>query len=275
MSNPTDALYSLDPNCGRDDWVKILMSFKSAGGDMDAAENWSAQGDTFDAHAFRATWRSIKEGGYTEKTLYFLAREAGWQPSHMDSPKPAPKVKHPLRKGPSPSYKRAKEFWRLGRSEGAELHPYAVAKKITHPFGAKRATLKLGDRGGAQDCLLIPNKDWQERLVGVEVILPKGKKYTFGSKGHLILGYPEAAPYVHIAEGWGTMFALSQMFPKQFAGIVVFGKHALEKVAEEAAMRYPGRVIIHGEAGKFDVWDMWNAGRGDEYKEGILEVGHG
>ena len=275
MSDINDALFALDANGYRDEWLKPLMAFHSAGGDRDVAEAWSAQGDSFNVRDFRAVWNSFSGEGYTEKTLFFLARQAGWTPSHMDTPRPAPKVRHPLRKGPSPSYTKAKEFWRQAHSEGTELHPYAVAKRIGHPFGAKRASLKLGERGGAQDCLVIPNKDWADRLIGVELILPAGKKYTFGNKGHLILGYPEAAPYVHIAEGWATMYALSQMFPKQFSGVVVFGKHALDKTAEEASKRYAGRVIIHGEQGKRDCWDVWNQGQAEAYRAGILGGGHG
>lgn len=270
MSNPTDALYSLDPNCGRDDWVKILMSFKSAGGDMDAAENWSAQGDTFNPQAFRATWRSIREGGYTGKTLYFLAREAGWEPTHMDTPRPAPKVQHPISKGPNPSYVKAKEFWAKAKSEGVEGHEYALKKRIGHPFGAKRASIKLGDRSGPQDCILVPNRDWQNRLIGVEAILPTGRKLTYGNKGCLVLGSPETAELIHVTEGWATAYAASQVFPRPFAAVVWFRKRIQDAVSE-LSERYSGRPVLHHDTDtNQDLWDLWAADNHHSYVENVL-----
>ena len=81
----------------------------------------------------------------------------------------------------------------------------------------------------------------------------------------VMLGHLEAAEYIHVAEGWATMWAIAQLRPKSFAGVVAFGKKLREK-AEEISKRYPGTAVTHPEgADNQDVWDYWNAGHGDEY----------
>lgn len=76
------ALFALDPACSRDEWVRDLMAYKSAGGDEDTARDWSAQADSFREADFVATWRSISpDGGIKPGTLFKLARDTGWRES--------------------------------------------------------------------------------------------------------------------------------------------------------------------------------------------------
>jgi hypothetical protein len=61
------------------------------------------------------------------------------------------------------------------------------------------------------------------------------------------------------------MWAIAQLRPKSFAGVVAFGKKLRQK-AEEISKRYPGETVIHAEGrDNQDVWDYWNAGHGENY----------
>lgn len=159
----------------------------------------------------------------------------------------------------------AKQLWNEASTDCVAFHPYAKKKRITHDFGARRGTASGRIIGRDQDCIIIPMRSWDGDLVGVECINWGGDKQTFGSKGQLLLGHLEAAEYIHVAEGWATMWAIAQLRPKSFAGVVAFGKKLRQK-AEEIGKRYPGTAVTHPEgADNQDVWDYWNAGHGDEY----------
>lgn len=251
-----DYLDRISPDCEREVWVKVLMGLKNTLGDEGEflARGWSADSDKFDPQAFKHTWRSLRYDGNI--TLGSLALYAGHVPA----------VRQPRRS--TQDY--ARKLWEESASGDVQSHPYAISKLIDHDFGAQRGTASGKIVGRDADCIIVPMRDWEGRVAGVECVNPNGLKQTFGRKGYLILGFPEAASHVHIAEGWGTMWGLAQMFPEQFAGIVVFGKHALDRAAEEASKRYAGRVIIHCEQGKRDCWDVWSEGQREAYRAGIL-----
>ena len=85
-----DALYSLDPGCPRDEWVKHGMAAKAAGLDFDDFHQWSAGGGNFQGEAeCRSVWRSIKtDGGVSAASLFRAARDAGWEDGTETRAKP-------------------------------------------------------------------------------------------------------------------------------------------------------------------------------------------
>jgi len=164
----------------------------------------------------------------------------------------------------------AKQLWDAASTGCVAFHPYAKTKKITRDFGARRGRVSGSLVGKDADCIVIPMRSWEGALVGVECINSDGVKQSFGSKGQLILGYPEGATYTHCTEGWATLWALSKLRPKSFAGVVVFGKSRLEgdrgqRLDREIEMRFGSIAMRHVEQGKEDAWDYWNAGTGEEY----------
>tara|TARA_R110002072_G_scaffold302386_1_gene484997 strand:- start:116 stop:697 length:582 start_codon:yes stop_codon:yes gene_type:complete len=169
----------------------------------------------------------------------------------------------------SPTADYAKSIWSLA-SDDVATHPYAIKKRITHAFGALRGTAKGKLIGKDADCIIVPNRDWEGQLVGVECINADGVKQTFGSKGLLILGNPEDALRVNVCEGWATAWALSQLFPERFACIVAFGKSKLDKYADTASKRYWCSIVIHVDTeDNVDVWDTWASGKGDDYVRAV------
>ena len=64
----------------RDEWVKIGMAYKAAGGDFEEWDTWSQNGGGYDRAAAKATWDSISPGGgVTAGTLFGMAKEHGWR----------------------------------------------------------------------------------------------------------------------------------------------------------------------------------------------------
>ena len=81
------ALFHLSPEVTRDQRLKILMAYKAAGGDSETAETWSRQDSRpaphgFSPRSFRSAWDSIRlNGRITAGTLFYLAKQRGWNPS--------------------------------------------------------------------------------------------------------------------------------------------------------------------------------------------------
>jgi putative DNA primase/helicase len=80
-----DALHSIPADLPRDQWVKAGMAFHAAGGGFDDFDQWSAQADSYNAQACRATFRSFKTapGGVGAGALFGMARDHGWTESHQ------------------------------------------------------------------------------------------------------------------------------------------------------------------------------------------------
>ncbi|MDR2214629.1 MAG: PriCT-2 domain-containing protein [Nevskiaceae bacterium] len=79
------ALFHLDPSCIRDDWVKIGMAAKAAGISFEDFNQWSSSAANYKGERDTAyMWKSLKGSGTTQRTLFYLARQAGWKPAQPD-----------------------------------------------------------------------------------------------------------------------------------------------------------------------------------------------
>ena len=71
----------ISPSCSYERWFKVLCAIsntlgKDSDGVYELADNWSANGITYDAHVFGRTWCSIKhEGALGIGTLHYFAKE--------------------------------------------------------------------------------------------------------------------------------------------------------------------------------------------------------
>jgi len=86
MNNANDALFCLSADCDRVNWFKIGAAYKQAGGDFNTFDQWSATApQRYNASNCLATWQSMKpDKGISEKTLYYMARQAGYKPQKAD-----------------------------------------------------------------------------------------------------------------------------------------------------------------------------------------------
>lgn len=246
----SDALTWISSDCDRDAWVRILMAIKSALGDAgrDVAEDWSARADSYQPAAFRATWRSIKEGGgITVATLFKLAADAGYRPGGFMKPPPMPEPR-PVAPEPPATLPYARAIWdRVNRDDAhVAAHPYARRKGIEHAAGAGRATASGTLLGRDADCIVIPLRTYpEEQFCGVECVNEEGKKQTFGSKGVLILGNDlDASLPQLVCEGWACGVGLFLLYHGNVAVYCAFSKGRLPSVAKQLEARHPLRQTI-------------------------------
>ncbi|WP_105215732.1 PriCT-2 domain-containing protein [Pseudoalteromonas sp. T1lg22] len=83
MQDLQSALQYLDPNCPRDEWVKVAMGIKDEFGDagFNEFDSWSSSGEQYKPSEAKSTWRSIKAGGgITIATVFKMATDNGYKP---------------------------------------------------------------------------------------------------------------------------------------------------------------------------------------------------
>ena len=154
------ALWSLDPGCSREEWVKYGMAAKAAGLDCDDFINWSAGGGNFQGEAeCRSVWRSIKtDGGVSAASLFRAARDAGWEDGTETRAKPLQSRQiEPRQAEPSkpPPYEPA-SLWSACKPATA-AHEY-IARKLGLPDGLRVYSGSLTIAGHTCDgALVLPN----------------------------------------------------------------------------------------------------------------------
>lgn len=245
-----DALHSIPADLPREQWVKVGMSFHAAGGSLDEFDRWSAQADSYNAQACRATWRSFKTGkGIGEGTLFSIARDYGGVSGISLQPSPKPLNRSTVEASAKPKAGMgAAEIWE--RCEPASLsHPYIIKKKAAGvPLDGLRVvpagdplTLQGESMAGA---LVVPV--WREtgELSTLQVIAPpavaeklkaKSKPDKLNLPAHPVEGFftvgeiAKGQP-VYIVEGIGTAWACWQATGA--ASVVCFGAGNMGKVAQ-------------------------------------------
>jgi hypothetical protein len=219
-----DALHTIPPDLDRTAWVKAGMGFHAAGGDFDTFDQWSAQADTYDASAARATWRSFKAapGGVGAGTLYRIAAEHGWR---MGEGKPQQRSQQAPRKPVEPPRKPAPgmapaEVW--ARCEQAtNVHRYIEEKRAAGvPLDGLRVVpdgdpLRIAGQNMA-GALVVPAFAADGALQSLQLIPPPGAGKKLNLPGAPMAGasftvgdmVPGAPLYV--CEGVGQAWAIWQ-----------------------------------------------------------------
>jgi putative DNA primase/helicase len=131
-----NALYAIPADLPRDQWVKAGMAAHAAGLPFDDFDQWSAQADSYNAQACKATFRSFKAapGGVTAGALFGMARDHGWSEG---TPRPAPeRAKKPVEppRAPAKGQGAAEVFSRC--EPATNQHGY-IEKKQGTPDGLR------------------------------------------------------------------------------------------------------------------------------------------
>jgi hypothetical protein len=258
------ALFHLDPNCPRGEWVKAGMAAKAAGLSFDVFNEWSASaanyGGTRDC---RAVWQSFRDGGgITAGSLFAMALARGWQDLAMRAQAAnGSRVGFPIaapRKAPVTPIKQAEnakaaEVW--GRSEPAPAnHAYIIRKGglpdglRIYPDGAPTLVIRGENVAG---WLVLPCRDMGGTLQTLQFIPPKGDKLnlpgaSFGNGCHVV---GEIGDRIYIVEGIGQAWAVHAATGD--AAVVCFGAGRMATVAAAICEHHPAtRLVVVADRGK-------------------------
>lgn len=250
-----DALYSLDPGCPRDEWVKHGMAAKAAGLDFDDFHQWSAGGGNFQGEAeCRSVWRSIKtDGGVSAASLFRAARDVGWEGGAEIRAKPL-QSRQIERKQPEaskpPPYEPA-SLWNACKPATA-AHEY-IARKLGLPDGLRVYSGSLNISGHACDgALVLPSFTLKGELASLQFITGTGKPNLPGvskpADACLIIGDIREGRPVYLVEGIGQAWSAHQA--TSCAAVVCFGWARVAGVAGALRAKYPAaRLVIVPDAG--------------------------
>jgi putative DNA primase/helicase len=256
------ALFFLDPDCDREEWVRIAMAAKAAGLQFSDFHDWSAKGKKYKGERdCLSVWKSLNQNGdITERTLFWLSRQKGWQGSSSFSlrraqvaeqrPSTAQKGRKPVIT-PNPlrdSDRRALEIWNRGEP-ASSMQPYILKKKgmadglRVYPKSAP--PLIINDENVA-GWLMVPCADIEGTLQTIQFISPGKDKLnlshaSFGEGFHVLGDIKEAARIV-VVEGIGQAWAVHQATGA--TTVVCFGDARLAKVAHALHQQYPKATLM-------------------------------
>jgi len=140
----------------------------------------------------------------------------------------------------------AESLWKTANSDDAYVagHPYCIRKEIKWACGAARGGASGKIIGRGSDCVVVPQRNLEGSLIGVECINPEGAKQSFGKKGILTLGNTlDTSLPIYVVEGWADGVATWKYF-NNVVVIVVFGIGRQQKLAEGLNEIQPFREII-------------------------------
>ena len=251
------ALWSLDPGCPRDEWVKHGMAAKAAGLDCDDFINWSARAGSFKDEAdCRSVWRSIKnEGGVSAASLFRAARDAGWDDG-AETRARLPQPRQIERKEPGPSKPPPHEPASLWSAcKPATARQEYIARKLGLPDGLRVYSGSLTIAGQSLDgSLVLPCYSLAGELASLQFIPTDGRKlFLPGVKlpadGCMIVGDIREGRPLYLVEGIGQAWSAHQA--TRCAAVVCFGWGRVAGVAEALRAKYPAaRLVIVPDAGK-------------------------
>lgn len=219
----------------RNTWWRVGMAIKAELGDAGhwVWDDWSQRAENYNERSASAVWRSFKAGGKVQiGTVFYLAKEKGWtwdKPERKLSAEEVEAIRTTSRKRAEEEAAkklaeqeqaalRAAQIW-AGASD-ATMHPYLTRKGVA-AHGLKVGKWEVFDAKTGEvrvitpNALLVPIKDWTEKLWSLQAIYPhnlgnRDKDYLKGGAkaGHFhAIGKPLKADgrlVFIITEGYAT-----------------------------------------------------------------------
>lgn len=78
MTNYTDLLSYIPPDCSYDEWIKIGMALKTEGQPFAVWDDWSSRGSKYNAGEMRSKWNGFRRNDVTGGTIYHIASQYGY-----------------------------------------------------------------------------------------------------------------------------------------------------------------------------------------------------
>ncbi|HGO9242710.1 TPA: LPD7 domain-containing protein [Neisseria meningitidis] len=242
-----DALNYIDPNLPRSDWVKIGTALKNHFGEdgKQLFQEFSERGEGYKKQSFEHTWKSLDPTRSSIGTLFYQAKQYGYQQPRNDRPitsveTETAKAEREAKRAEEARFaaeERAKKVEQARKyvsiSKDADFtHPYLQKKGIDTPEGI--AGLKHYKTQN-NHLLYIPIQDKDGNIQGVQRIFPDGNKGIVGNKvgGFFVMGDLSEAREkgVILAEGYATAYALHKN-SDHTPVIVGFDAHNIINVAK-------------------------------------------
>ena len=230
------------------------MALKAELGDagFDLFDGWSRLAEHYDASAARDTWRSVRAGGgVTIGTLLHLARQHGYSLS-ADSSTAAPlraetqASEDASRATREASERAAREAAQQRAAAQAQRQFAAAAETGTSPYLERKGVGAYGVRFASGGALLVPMRDLQGELRGLQTIAADGsKRYARGAQKTRLLhwcGDPAGAAVLLLAEGYATAASLFEATGRPCAA--AFDAGNLRHVAQALREHYGQGVAL-------------------------------
>jgi hypothetical protein len=253
-SRALSALNHLDPSCPREEWVRIAMAAKAAELFFEDFHNWSQNADNYENEKdCLGVWTSCDEsGGITAATLFYMAREKGWQ----DSYKTRNKTEN------SHNSKRSKSKVDKKSSEEEKLHAFNIWERCL-PADAAHAYI-LRKQGMPDGLRYYPPTEPPLIITGIDVtgylaipciedneiqtlqFIPPhvGKKLNLTgasfNNGYFVVG--NIKKKIFLVESIGNAWATNTSTDN--AAVVSFGSSRMMNIAKVLREKYPDIQLV-------------------------------
>jgi putative DNA primase/helicase len=256
-----EALNYLDAGSSHEEWVRIGMAAKSAGLSLDDFHNWSKNGGNYKClKDCQSAWNSFKKSGeITAATLFYIARERGWNEkitlqTNLTNKKISLNTE-PQLKIPQSEVKKTNvlEIWE--RCLPAEISHEYILRKQGKPDGLRYYPSSelpiIIAKKNVTDYLVVPC--WSNGVLQTLQFIPPngGDKLNlpcaYFNDGYFIVG--DISDVIYIGEGVGQAWANNKA--SGCASVVCFGLGRMRAVANVLRTQYPkANLIIVSDRGK-------------------------
>lgn len=234
----------------REIWVNCAMAIKDELGSdgFDIWNNWSMSAPSYKPSSALSVWNSISPGGITKGTLYFYAKEGGWEPGKL--PPPPKKTSKIKPEGPS------EEDYAEVAEKADSI--YKIATLRANPYLANKGfpNTKLPSAWGK---ILLPVRTHGDgKIQTLQFICPDGAKYFMSGgkvKGGYLLWSVNGAKETWFVEGLATALSVRQAVAQKVNMVICFSALKIPEVVKDYSRPGP----------KFLVADRDERGTGEKY----------
>ncbi len=258
------ALDCIPPDVSHDDRVRLAFAVFDGVGDAgaDLWHAWAARRSKPNASEDRSTWKSArKRGPVTVGTLFGMAKDCGFSFEAVQTP--AQKATPAELKAQDAARREAREREAADKAKGQRAAAVEAARLWAgasgeggSPYLDRKGVQGHGVRFAPGGVLLVPMHDPAGELCNVQSIRPAspadgGPDKLFVKGGRVsgalhLIGNPEGAPWVLVAEGYATAASCHEATGRPVAA--AFNAGNLAHVVRVLRGRYPAaRLLVCGD----------------------------
>lgn len=277
LSEAEEFLSFISPNCGHDEWFRVLAGMYDEFGDEahDLCEAWSAKGDEFNSSVFKSKWKSLGPGNVKIGTVIKMAQQNGWKRGKVEPLSTEEKEKHRKQAEVRKAKAAAEERRKTERQEKAKVtaqSQWNAAQEADNgnPYLTRKGVKAHGLKS-AGDALLMPLHDLAiGEICNLQTIYPeprsirgskepRDKDFIPGARKsglcHLIGDTAGDGP-IAIAEGYATAATVHELTGWPVYVAVDAGN--LKHIAKAVRAKFKNRKMVI--AADNDQWTQGNPG---------------